>query len=192
MVQSVRRNEDCDPSPNVLRLVEDTVKRQDDLRKSEIQRLDERITSNSEAVKQINEDGVKRIEELLKVHFDFIKQASSIESRRIDENREIDNKAVSVAAGKAEVQATVLANNVATLAETLRKSVETTATTIALQLQQTSTQLIDRISLLEKSQYESKGSVQGATLTMGKLYTSLVAISLIIGTIFTIGNHFWK
>jgi len=152
-----KRVEDCDPTPNVLRLVEDTAKRQDDLRRSEIQRLEERITSNFESVKQINEDGVKRIEELLSVHFDFIKQASKAESERIDGNREIDNKAVSVAAAKAETQAAILANNVATLAETLRKSVETTATTIALQLQQTSTQLIDRISLLEKSQYENKG-----------------------------------
>jgi RNA binding exosome subunit len=187
VVQNTRRNEGCDPSPNVLRLVEDTVKRQDDLRKSEIQRLDERITSNFESVKQINEDGIKRIEGLLKAHFDFSKQTADAESRRIDENREIDNKAVSVAAGKAEVQANVLANNVALLAETLRKSVEATATTIALQLQQTSTQLIDRIALLEKSQYENKGSAQGSILTTGKLVGIITAISTIIGVIFLVG-----
>ena len=176
MADEMRQTVSEDPSRNVLRLVESEGKRQDDLRKAEIQRLDERITSNFESVKQINEDSIKRIEGLLKTYFDFDKQASEAESRRIDENRAIDNKAVSVAAGKAEAQAILLANNVGLLAETLRKSAEDTATKI-----------VDRIALLERSQYENKGSLQGSTITTGKLFAGIAAISTIIGVIFLVG-----
>ena len=83
------------------------------------------------------------------------------EAKRIDAIRAVDVNAVSVANERATAQAAVLANQVALSAETLRALVASTASTQATQLNQLTAQLIDRISLLEKSQYENKGTGTG-------------------------------
>jgi len=85
------------------------------------------------------------------------KLRSETETRRIDAIRAVDVAAVGIASEKAAAQAVVLANQVVASAETLRTLVATTDARVAQQLQQVSSQLTDRISLLEKSQYEIQG-----------------------------------
>jgi site-specific recombinase len=124
-----------DPTYNVLLLVEAAVKRLDDLHKAEMRRVDDMVN----------------------VHFDYREKLAVAESKRIDAIRAVDVGAVAIAAERTSQQAVVLANQVSTSAETLRTLVTSTAATVAQQLQQVSGQLSERLSLLEKTQYESKG-----------------------------------
>jgi hypothetical protein len=130
-----RENGYSDPTTNVLLLVEAAVKRLDDLQRVEMRRIDEQLQS----------------------HTDYTKQLAEAEAKRIDAIRAVDVGAVAIASERTAAQAVVLANQVVTSAETLRALVASTATTVANQLASLQTQLTDRIGLLEKSQYESKG-----------------------------------
>jgi hypothetical protein len=102
-------------------------------------------------------EGLRRIEEHLITHATLTAQLAEAESNRIDAIRMVDVAAVSVASERAAQQAIVLANQVNQSAETLRTLVASTATAVAEQSQQLVNQLSDRITALEKSQYESKG-----------------------------------
>lgn len=124
-----------DPTHNVLLLVEAAVKRIDDL----------------------HTEGFRRLDETLRIHLIYIDKLNVAESKRIDAIRAVDVAAVAIASERASQQAIVLANQVSASAETLRALVASTAATVAQQLQQVSNQLAERLSLLEKSQYESKG-----------------------------------
>jgi hypothetical protein len=124
-----------DPTANVLALVESAIKRIDDVQRSEL----------------------KRIEEQISMHTVYTQQLAQAEAKRIDAIRAVDVGAVAIANERAAAQATVLANQVVVSAETLRSLVATTATTMATQLQASQSQLMERISLLERSQYENKG-----------------------------------
>jgi uncharacterized protein YjaG (DUF416 family) len=124
------------------------------------------------AISQIaekQESELKSIESQMSIHFEYIRRLNDAESRRINamisegQNlRAVDVAAVGVASEKAAAQALVLANQVSASADTLRALVATTASTVAIQLQQVSQQLIDRIALVEKSQYENKGMSSSA------------------------------
>lgn len=124
-----------DPTENVMALVAAAVKRLDDLHAA----------------------NMRRVEQSLDTHTTYAKQLAEAEAKRIDAIRAVDVGAVAVASERAAAQAAVLAQQVVTSAETLRALVASTATTVAAQLQQMSSQLTDRLALLEKSQYENKG-----------------------------------
>jgi 3-oxoacyl-ACP reductase-like protein len=124
-----------DPTPNVLALVDAAVKRLDDLHSSETRRLDERLCT----------------------FMSHVKQLADAEAKRIDAIRAVDVAAVAVASERATQQAAVLASQVVSSAETLRTLVASTATTVATQLTNLSIALTERLTLLERSQYETKG-----------------------------------
>ncbi|MFA4834892.1 MAG: hypothetical protein WC749_02305 [Dehalococcoidia bacterium] len=124
-----------DPTANVLDLVKEAVKRLDDLREAE----------------------TRRANEMLKTHFAYTQQLSEAEAKRIDAIRAVDVAAVATASEKTAEQAVVLANQVATSAEALRNLVASNAILVAQQLQQITTQLTERLAILERAQYESKG-----------------------------------
>jgi cell wall-associated NlpC family hydrolase len=127
-----------DPTENVKALVKLEMSRQDDLRAAESRRLDEQA--------ELRED--------------FGKQLREAESKRIDAIRAVDVAAVATANERATQQATVLANQVAASAETLRNLVASTASQVAANLQSISAQLMDRLTLLERSQYQIGGRDQ--------------------------------
>jgi phosphoglycerate dehydrogenase-like enzyme len=131
-----KSNQYTDPTYNVLQLVEAATKRADDLRDAES----------------------KRVNEIMQLRAEYTEKLANAESKRIDAIRAVDVGAVAIASERAAQQAIVLANQVSASAETLRNLVSTTAAQVAQQLQQVSSQLIDRIALLEKSQYETKGT----------------------------------
>src|ERR1035437_7095684 len=125
----------ADPTINVLRLVEESTRRTDDLRLAE----------------------AKRIDDILHLRTEYADKISIAESKRIDALRAVDVSAVSVANERATAQASVLANQVVASADALRTLVSQTATVMAQQTQNLTTQLTDRLASLEKSQYENKG-----------------------------------
>lgn len=162
MAQEARENDFGDPSRNVIRLVEDNTKRID----SELRRIDEKLADS----------------------FDQFKESASRETKRVDDNREADNRAVLTAANKAEVAATLLQGNVLTLAETLRKTMDTNAQALALQLTAMETKLSDRITVIEKGMAESKGSSGASNKLQMILVGVVVAVveAVIIAVIFNV------
>lgn len=159
-------SEYTDPTYNVLQLVNAAVRRLDDLGSAERERHKEVTALNKE---------------ILNLHVGYGEKLSVAESKRIDAIRAVDVGAVGIASERATQQATVLANQVSASAETLRTLVASTAGTVAAQLQSVSNQLADRISLLEKSQYETKGGKQGGR----DIVFWVLAIIMIAGFVLT-------
>lgn len=136
MADEIRQTVSSDPSHNVLRLVEDSTKRID----AELRRIDEKLENN----------------------FEQTKESANRETKRVDDNREADNRAVLTAANKAEVAASLLQGNVLTLADTLRKTMDSNALALAVQLTAMENKLSDRITIIEKGMAESKGESKSA------------------------------
>lgn len=131
-----------DPTYNVLQLVNAAVKRLDD-----IDEIRQRCAREKDEKDQI----------ILNLHVSYGEKLALAESNRINAIRAVDVGAVAITSERANAQAAVLANQVSQSADTLRTLVATTANTVATQFQNVTTQIMDRISLLEKAQYESKG-----------------------------------
>lgn len=129
-------------------LIERAVSRLDDLRNAESRRVDEQMNLRAE----------------------YSIQLGVAEAKRIDAIRAVDVNAVSVANEKATAQAVVLASQVSQSAETLRSLVAATASTQAQQLASLTTQLTDRLSSLEKSQYEKSGNTGGMQSMWGYVF----------------------
>ena len=99
----------------------------------------------------------KRILDALEMHIKYTQQLNKNESERINELRRVDTAAVLLANERAATQALVLANQVQASAETLRALVATTAGAQAAQQGQVTTQVLERLTAVEKGQYESAG-----------------------------------
>jgi hypothetical protein len=135
-----------DPTFNVLQLVSAAMTRQDDLRRA-----------NRREFKAVIKAERRRINEQMRIRAQYERWLIKAEAKRIDAIRSVDVNAVTVAASRAQDQATVLANQLASSAETLRALVESTRSATASQLSQLITPITDRIALLEKAQYSSAG-----------------------------------
>ena len=138
-----------DPTYNVLKLVDKAVERLDDLRRADRHSNKEMIALNKE---------------IIALHISYWEKLrlsdeklSLAESKRIDAIRAVDVGAVAIASERSNQQASVLANQVAASADTLRSLVATTAATVATQFQTVTNQLMEKIALLEKSQYVGIG-----------------------------------
>lgn len=131
-----------DPTQNVLDLTEAANRRQDDLR---------------EAERRYQDAQVAHAKELVSVRADHAKQLGEAESKRIDAIRAVDVNAVAVASERQAAAATVLANQVVQSADALRTLVATTAATMAEQQRVQSQQFNDRLTQVERSQYEGRG-----------------------------------
>lgn len=140
-----------DPSVNVINLVGNAVKYLEDLHN---------VTE-------------KNYDEKLKLYVEALRRESAVETDRINALRAVDVKAVEVANERAVKQAEVLDKNMLESAATLRESVAQTATTIAAQLQQIINPLLERVSALEKVNYENAGRISAAP-DIPKLVTQLI------------------
>lgn len=112
---------------------------------------------------------IRRLSEALQTHVSYTREMSANETKRVDALRAVDISAVAIASSKADAQALVLANQVATSAETLRVLVASTATAVAKELQTVSAQLTDRISLLERAQYENLGKSASSNTLLNRV-----------------------
>ena len=142
----VHNNPVADPTSNVTRIVEEAVRRLDDIRHSEFRRIDDLRSAES-----------RRIDEQAAIRADYTERLSNAEAKRIDAIRAVDVNAVAVASQRAADQASVLANQVSQSADTLRAALNTTATTIAAQMESKFGGIIERLAALEKSSYEGQG-----------------------------------
>ena len=157
-----------DPSSNVLLVLDAAVARQDDLRNQESRRMEDihnaelnrvdslRMAAQDKIITLLQSE-LKRVDDMAAMRAEYQEKLSLAEAKRIDAIRSVDVSAVGVASERATQQAQVLANQVAASADALRALVATTATTFAQQQQSLQTQITERLALLERSQYESKG-----------------------------------
>jgi hypothetical protein len=149
-----------------------------ELLRAEIKRIDGDIKAESQ-----------RLNEQMNIRAEHNIQLGVAEAKRIDAIRAVDVNAVSVANERATAQAAVLANQVAASAETLRSLVAATANTQAQQLVQLTTQLTDRLTALEKSQYENKGSGSGMRDMYGWIFGGIVGFAGIASIVFALMHH---
>lgn len=153
-----------DPTENVKALSEASDKRQDDLRDHEEQLVNEKIRhindmriADIRRIDDLRNAESRRVDEQATIRASFQDKLAIAEASRINAIRAVDVSAVTVASERATQQASVLANQVTTSADALRALVATTATAMAAQSQNMTQQFTDRLSTLEKAQYESKG-----------------------------------
>ena len=135
-----------DPTANVLKLVEVSIQRLDDLRNSENRRIGELQAAE-----------LRRIDEIAELRARHAESLTVAESKRIDAIRAVDVAAVATASERASQQASVLANQVSASAETLRTLVSSTASAQAQQQAVFSSQINERLALLERAQYKGEG-----------------------------------
>jgi hypothetical protein len=135
-----------DPTKNVLDLVHSAINRVDDVFRANMKRVDE-----------VAAERVKRLEGEQRLHSEYHDKLMIAEQKRIDAIRATDVSAATLANERATQQADILARQVAQTAETLRTLVDSTAEQIAMQHEAFAKSLGDRITLLEKNQYEQQG-----------------------------------
>lgn len=131
-----------DPTNNVKDLVQEVVIRVDMLR---------------EADRRLFESEMKCVKDQMELRAFYAEKLEIAEAKRIDAIRAVDVNAVAIANQRATDQAAVLAAQVAASADTLRVLVSQTAAANKQQLDQITQQLSDRISTVERFQYEGKG-----------------------------------
>ena len=184
----VEQGREVDPSSNVLLVLDAAVARQDDLRNQESRRMEglhsaelNRVDALREAAQDkiaaLSVSEFKRVDDMATMRAEYQEKLSIAEAKRIDAIRSVDVNAVGVASERATQQAQVLANQVAASADALRALVATTATTFAQQQQSLQTQITERLALLERSQYESKGKESYADPAMTGLVDQVKRMS---------------
>jgi hypothetical protein len=132
-----------DPTSNVKDLVKEVVIRMDALR---------------DADRRLFDSEMVHVREQMELRAFYAEKLEIAEAKRIDAIRAVDVNAVAIANQRATDQAAVLAAQVQASAETLRVQLQQTAAIFKQQLDQTTQQLSDRISSVERSQYEGKGT----------------------------------
>jgi cell division septum initiation protein DivIVA len=167
-----------DPTYNVRELITLSNKHAGELRAIELRRVDDLMLAEQ-----------KRVNEQLMLRADYSSKLADAEAKRIDAIRAVDVGAVAVASERANQQAAVLANQVSASAEALRSLVAATANTQAQQLATLTTQLTDRLTALEKSQYENKGSGQGMSQMYAWIFAGLMGMVTIGSVIFQVFKH---
>lgn len=144
--------DDSHPRPIANPVIDPTVNVKDALREA-VARFD----ALREADRRYAEAEIRRINDLMDLRGVYAEKLEVAEAKRIDAIRAVDVNAIAIANERATAQATVLANQVVATADTLRSLVSTTAAAQKAQLDQTTSQLSERLSSLEKLQYEGKG-----------------------------------
>jgi len=150
-----------DPTENVRELFEAGAQRQDDLRLSERRLQEEKILRIETELHAVQREIVVRADHQV--------QLDTLEAKRLDAVRSVDQLAVKTEADRSAAAITALANAAATTAETLRSAVNTSATNLATQLDRTVTAITERIAALEKSSYTGAGKQAVADPMMEQL-----------------------
>lgn len=119
---------------------------------------------------------IDALEESIRLRAEYSVQLSIAEAKRIDAIRAVDVQAVTVASERANASALVLASQVSSSAEALRILVAQTATAVASQLASMSSAINDRISALEKSQYQNSGKETGGKDMWGWIVGGIMAV----------------
>jgi len=189
-----RGNEVVDPTPNVLDLVQASVKRLDDLAAMQEKCYAALAAVNEKLIEQQNrrQDDLRTLLAdhtkdfaILRARYD--EQLREAESKRIDAIRSVDVAAVQRAAEVSVAQASTLATQVQTSADTLRTQVAAAATAAAASLIQALEPIQSDIRDLRKTQSEGVGAKETKTEVRG---LNQWVIGLLIGVALALVLHF--
>jgi len=161
-----------DPTENVVALTQASNRRQDDLRESQNELINEKIR----AIKEVVDIRAAHTAEVVNLRADHSKELGALESNRLNAIRQVDVTAVKTEADRALGAIQTLAAQTATNAETLRTALVNTATTIAASTAGTVSGLSERIAALEKSTYEGVGKQRVADPMMAELVIEMKSL----------------
>jgi hypothetical protein len=136
------------------------LKKTDQFLEKESQRIDEIIKNNNEYQDKLLQLEINHIHERLRDHEKYTSELSKSQAERFDVVRSIDTAALTASSEKAAAQALALAKQLDTSNETLRNLVSNSSASLSKTLEQISTQLADRLLIVERAQYEMKGKAQ--------------------------------
>ena len=127
--------------------------------KISIHRLAQKVDDMSDnmVTKDLLAAELGRIDTALNNHVEYTQAAAAAETKRLDAIREVDATAVRVANEQAVEQAGIFAKQVETVASTLRELVATTATAAAETQAQQFAPILNRLTEIERKQYEGMG-----------------------------------
>lgn len=145
-----------DPTTNVRGLVDEAVRRQDDLRKSDHDHMRETVRMQA-AFEETMRITVQKYQEKL----------DNAESKRIDAIRQVDVSAVAAAAAVQETRANTLAGQVALSADAMRATVAATAQAAQEGLTRALDPIQKDIADLRRAQYEAQGQKSQVIETRG-------------------------
>src|ERR1035437_9384451 len=165
-----------DPTANVLALVEAAVKRLNDLQDAATLRIEDLRELDNKRIDDLRIAEARRLDEQAVLRETYHDKLALAETKRIDAIRAVDVNNVSVASERAAAQATVLANQVTISADALRTLGASTAKTMAAQQAATSQQFTERLTALERSQYEGKGKSAFADPQLSELVTEMKSL----------------
>jgi hypothetical protein len=165
-----------DPTANVLALVEASVKRINDLQDAATLRIESLRELDNKRIDDLRIAEARRLDEQAALREQYHDKLSLAEAKRIDAIRAVDVNNVSVASERAAAQAMVLANQVTTSAEALRTLVASTATTTAAQQSAITQQFTERLTSLERAQYEGKGKSSLADPQIAELVAEMKSL----------------
>lgn len=150
-----RNNEPViDPTANVFQLVEAAIKRQDDLRDAETERVRDRLKSEISHLHEL----IAIRSEIANIRANHARELREAEAARIDAIRAVDVAAVIQQAQAAETRATALAAQVTASAEAMRSQVAAAAAAAATALAAALDPVQKDIADLRRAQYEQAGS----------------------------------
>jgi len=157
-----------DPSENVLQLTNAAVERIDDMAELRALLVDAQL-------KSVEREWINQ-EKLAIIRSEHNKEIRHLESDRLDKIRSVDvaNAAATAAQLLSAVQ--TLATTAAGTAETLRNQVTATATAVANQTERIINPIIERVGLLEKSQYMITGRTAVTDPALSELITEMRAV----------------
>lgn len=175
-----------DPTPNVIALSKATEKRQDDLRMSDKELfsaqlgcLREIASLRAEYSRQLGEAESRRVNEQLELRDAHQKELSRAEGSRIDAIRSVDVQAVQTASTRSSEQAATLVAQVASTAEAARNQVATMAAQVTTNFQQVTTELSQRLRVLEQISSQSVGKSAISDPAMERLQAAVTALTAI-------------
>ena len=139
------------------------------LSKSELQRIEEVFNLQ-----------VKRIDDKLDSHIEIAEKMAAIECDRIKMVHEMDTRSYDQALNQASEHRLTLSNRMSTMNDNLRNLIAATEDVITKQLEQRMEHNGDRITTLERTQYETKGKDQTSRAV-------IAFIAALVGAVITMG-----
>jgi hypothetical protein len=152
-----------DPTKNVAKLNKASSKRQDDLRKVDLQLVKSRLNS------------IEKLGELRARHAAQLRKA---ESKRIDAVREVDVRAAQTESERKQRSLDLISERLRTSIDSMQSSFNTTAITLAKTSQETFDRVIERIAALERSSAESTGKQTVADPMMTELLNEVKTLRM--------------
>jgi hypothetical protein len=170
-----------DPTANVLKLVEQAMLRQDDLRRAESSRINDLMELQDKCTHEISDVRLKAQEALASAESRRIDALSIAESRRIDALFAASASAVALDRTRTEMTASALAERVDTSAKALAASVIASAEALSKQVATQSQVFDQRLTRLEQQGYETGGRdvqrVESRAATQWSIGTAIAALS---------------